>query len=135
MISIEVGGDGQARPGRGGTDKVEDLLITVEWLGGPVLGDLREQSMFDGIPFGSAGGVVGDGDGETEGVAELSLEFSLPGPAAAAIAAARIGQNQELASPPIANRAFAFPPAGDGMSSEGGSIVGDADKDRTAVGQ
>ncbi len=61
---VEVSGDRQAGLSSGGADEVEDLLIAVERLAGPVLGDFREETMFDGVPFRSARWVVGDGEGQ-----------------------------------------------------------------------
>ena len=58
----------------------EHLFVAVEWLGGPVLGNLGEQPVLYGIPFGGAGRVVSDGDGDAEGIAYLALKLDLPGP-------------------------------------------------------
>ena len=63
VATVEVSDDGQAGSSSGGTNEVEHLRIAVEGFGGPVLGDLRKETMLDGIPFGSPGGVVGDGEG------------------------------------------------------------------------
>ena len=89
--------------------------------------------MLDGIPFGGAGGIVSDRDGEAEWIAQLRLKFGLPGPGTATVAAARVRQNQQLGNPAPATRSFAFPPSGDGMTGEGGRIVRDADADGAAV--
>jgi hypothetical protein len=40
--------------------------VTVERLGGPVFGDFGKQAVLDGTPFGSAGWVVSNGDGEAK---------------------------------------------------------------------
>ena len=61
--TVEVSGDGQAGLSSGGTNEVENLLIAVERFTGPVLGDLRKETMFDGVPFRSSRRVVGDGEG------------------------------------------------------------------------
>jgi len=61
--TVEVSGDGQAGLSSGGTNEVENLLIAVEGFTGPVLGDLRKETMLDGVPFRSSGRVVGDGEG------------------------------------------------------------------------
>ena len=53
--------------------------------------------MLDGIPFGSAGGIVGNGHSQGKGVSQLELELSFPGITAATVAAAGIGQNEQLA--------------------------------------
>lgn len=52
VAAIQVGGDRQARLGSGGADEAEDLLVAVERLPRPVFGDLREETMLDGVPRG-----------------------------------------------------------------------------------
>ena len=66
MAAVEVGGDLKAGLGLGGTGIFQDLLVGVQRLARPVSRDLGEQAMLDGIPFGSAGRIVGHGDGECE---------------------------------------------------------------------
>jgi len=56
-----------------------------------------EETMLDGIPFGSAGGIVSDGYGQGKGVNQLGLELGFPGVTAATVAAPGIGQNEQLA--------------------------------------
>src|SRR6266403_4945027 len=102
VSAVEVGGDRQTSLGGGGAKEVEDLLIAVERLGGPVLGDFRKQAMFDGIPFGSAGRIVSHGHGQIERVGELRLEFGLPGMAPTTIAATGVSENEEFASATVA---------------------------------
>ncbi len=63
VATVEVSGDGQSGLSSGGTNEVENLLIAVERFAGPVLGDLRKETMLDGVPFRSSGRVVGDGEG------------------------------------------------------------------------
>ena len=63
VATVEVSGDGQAGLSSGGTKEVENLRIAVERFTGPVLGDLRKETMFDGVPFRSSCGVVRDGEG------------------------------------------------------------------------
>jgi hypothetical protein len=54
--------------------------------------------MLNGIPFGSASGVVSDSDSEVKAVGELRLEFGFPSPPVTAVAAAGIGQSAVGAS-------------------------------------
>src|SRR5664279_809650 len=89
--------------------------------------------MLDGIPFGSAGGIVCDRYREAECVAHLRLKFGLPDPGTATVAAARVGQDQQLGNPAPATRSFGFPPGGDGVGGEGCGIVRDADADGAAI--
>jgi len=63
VATVEVSVDRQASLSSGGANEVEDLVIAVERFAGPVLGDLREETMLDRVPFRSSRGVVGDGEG------------------------------------------------------------------------
>src|ERR1043166_1926962 len=135
MPAVEVGRDGETGSGAGVADEVEDLGVTVERLGGPVFGDFGEQAVLDGIPLGSAGGVMSNGYGEPEAVAELGLKFGLPGASTAAVAATGIGQDEQLPAVIVAISAVALPPTGDGMGGEGCRVMGDAYEDRAAVGE
>ena len=79
--------------------------------------------MLDGVPFGSAGRVVGHGDIEFEAIAKLRLELSLPSPAPIAVAAATVGQDKESACAAVANSPFALPPSSDAMSGKSRGVV------------
>ena len=91
--------------------------------------------MLDGIPFGSAGGIVGNGHSQGKGVGQLGLELGFPGMTAATVAAAGIGQNEPLAGTAIAGGTFLVPPMSNGMSGKGGGIVGNADHQSPAIFQ
>ena len=80
--------------------------------------------MLNGIPFGSAGGIVRNGHGESEAVAELGLQFGFPGAGAATVAAASIGEDEQLAAAAVADSAVALPPAGDGVGGKGCRVMG-----------
>src|ERR1019366_2518347 len=99
----------------------------------PVFGDLGEQTMLDGIPFGSSSRVVSDGDGDAKLVTQLGLEFCFPGPGTAIVAATRVGKNQEFGSSAMETSPLMFPPGGDGVGGEGRRVVRDANADRSAV--
>ena len=88
--------------------------------------------MLDGITFGSAGGIVSNGHGEPEAVAELGLQFGFPGAGTATVAAASIGEDEQLAAAAVAVSAVALPPAGDGVGGKGCRVMGDAYEDRAA---
>ena len=66
VAAVEVSGNRQAGLSSGGADEVQDLLITVEWFAGPVLGDLRKETVLNGIPLGSACRVVGNRESQAE---------------------------------------------------------------------
>ena len=91
--------------------------------------------MLDGIPFGSTSRIVGNGHGQGKRVCKLGLEFGFPGVTAATVAAAGVSKNEQLAGTAIAGRTFLVPPMSDGMSGEGGGIVGNADHQSPAIFQ
>src|ERR1019366_7705743 len=99
----------------------------------PVFGDLGEQTMLDGIPFGSSSRVVSDGDGDAKLVAQLGLDFCFPGPGTAIVAATRVGKDQDFWSSAMETRPLMFPPGGDGVGGESCRVVRDANADRSAV--
>ena len=66
VAAVEVSGNRQAGLSSGGADEVQDLLITVEWFAGLVLGDLRKETVLNGIPLGSACRVVGNRESQAE---------------------------------------------------------------------
>src|ERR1039457_4600163 len=126
---VEVSGDRQAGLSSGGANEVQDLLITVEWFACPVLGDLRKEAVFNGVPFGSASRVVGNGESQTERIGQLRLELGFPGAATIAIAAAGVAQNEELPGAWIAARSLLAPPMRDGVGREGGCVMRDTHHD------
>jgi hypothetical protein len=69
LSSIPVCGDRESGTSAGGANEIEHLLIAIQWLR-PVLGDFREQTVLDGIPFASAGGIVSYVGSEVELVAQ-----------------------------------------------------------------
>src|SRR5258708_4412474 len=135
MPSIEVGRDCEPSSGASIADEAEDFGVTVKRLGGPVFGDFGEQAVLDGIPFGSAGGVVGNGHCEPKAVAELGLKFSFPGAGTTTVAAAGIGKDEQLSAASVAVGAVALPPAGDGVGGKSCGVMRDAYEDRASVGE
>ena len=72
MFDTRFGRDRRSLPSQfwwGGANEFEHLFVTVQRLGCPVFGDLGEQPVLDGVPFGSTGRIVGDGDREGEAIA------------------------------------------------------------------
>ena len=126
MSAIEISGDLKPGLGLGGASVVEDFLVRIQWFSGAVFGDFREETMFDRIPLGGTSGIVSHGYGESEGVGQLRLELGFPGVTAATVAAAGIGEKEQLVGSAIAGGTFLVPPMSDGMSGKGGSIVRDA---------
>jgi len=132
---VEVSGDRQAGLSSGGANEVQDLLITVEWFACPVLGDLGKEAVFNGVPFGSASRVVGNGESQTERIGQLRLELGFPGAATIAIAAAGVAQNEELPGAWIAARSLLAPPMRDGVGREGGCVMRDTHHDGPSIGE
>src|SRR5215469_18765263 len=96
VSAVEVRRNGEAGLCFGGADEAQDLLIAVERFAGPVLGDLGKQAVFDGIPFGSAGGIVGHRECQAMRVSQLPLKFGFPSATTTAITADSVAQNEKL---------------------------------------
>ena len=64
VAPVQVSSDRQTGLSFGGANEAKDLLVAVEWFPGAVLGDRRKEAMLDAVLFGSARGVVGDGERE-----------------------------------------------------------------------
>jgi hypothetical protein len=135
VATVEVSGDGQAGLSSGGTNEVENLLIAVERFAGPVLGDLRKETMLDGVPFRSSCLVVGDGEGQAVGIGQLRLELGFPSAATIAVTAAGIAEDEEMSGAWITEQPLLAPPMRDGVSGEGGCVMGDTDHDRPSMGE
>jgi len=131
--TVEVGGDLKSGLGLCGASVVEDLLVGIQRLSGPVSRDFGKEAVLDGIPFGSTGGIVSHRYSQSKGVGQLGLDLGFPGVTAATVAAAGIGQNEQLAGTGIAGGTFLVPPVSDGMSGKGGSVMGNADHQSTAI--
>ena len=125
-----------AQPGdRGGsTDVVEDGLVAAQRVAGPVLADLAEQAMVDRVPLGGAAGIVADGDLEMVWINEAVLEGMLEAADAGRVAAAGVGEDQQLCGVGVACESFALPPSDQVVGSEVGSVVGGADDHEATVG-
>ena len=98
-----------------------------------MFGNLGEQAVLNRVPFGRASGVVSDGGGDAEWVAQLSLKFRLPGPGSATVAAAGVRQDQHPGRMVVAARSLTFPPGNNGMGGESRRVVRNADADSAAV--
>ena len=90
--------------------------------------------MFNRVPFGSTGRVVGHGKSQAERIGQLRLEFGFPGAATSAVAAPGVAQNEELPGSRISECPFLAPPICDGVGRKSGCVVRDADRDRPSVG-
>src|ERR1035437_11069668 len=90
--------------------------------------------MLDGIPFGGAGRVVRKGDAQAQAIAQLTLNLLLPGTTLCAIAAAGVGQDEDVAGLGVALAAFLQPPFAEAGDGEGGCLVGSSQENRPTVG-
>ena len=91
--------------------------------------------MFDGVPYSGGRRLdsAGHGDSEGERVGQLRLQFRLPGVTATTIAAAGVGQDENLPWAGITSRALVLPPVGDGMGGERGSVMRNTDHEGSAI--
>jgi hypothetical protein len=78
VSAVEVSRDRETGSSAGGADEVEDFGVTVKRFGGPVFGNLGEQAVLDGIPFGSTSGIMSNCYGKPKAVAELALKVRIP---------------------------------------------------------
>src|SRR5437763_9120116 len=59
---VDVASDGEAGRGGSGADQLNDDVVADERLAAPVLGDVGREGMLGAVPFGGAGGRMGDGE-------------------------------------------------------------------------
>jgi hypothetical protein len=118
VFGDEMAFDGQSCGGDRFIDEFEDQRVVLQRDAGPVFADFAEESVFDGIPLGSAGGVVTDGDREPAGVHQAFLQRPLPGATPIAIAAPAIGQNEQMRVRPVQGLSLPAPPVPNGLDGE-----------------
>ena len=124
--SVEFGSNLQSSLGDHAGDQVDDDVVTDQGLALPVLGDMAEHPMLDLVPFAGPRREVADVDGQAQ-LARQVLQRDFPEPAAAAVAAAAIGGDQQLAGAGVARRTHLTPPATDRFDGEPGCVVVHAD--------
>src|ERR1035437_3197632 len=78
---------------------------------------------------------MSNGYGEPKAVAELALKFGFPGAGTAAVAAAGIGEDEQMPAATVAIRAVALPPTGDGVGGQGSRGARGAHDNRASVGE
>ena len=91
--------------------------------------------MLDGIPLGSAGWVMGNGEGQAKGVSQRRLEFGFPGAATAAVAATGVAQNEHVSRSWVTEGSLLLPPTGDGMRGKGRCVMRDSDNDGASISE
>ena len=132
MSAVEISSDLKSGLGLGGASIVEDLLVGIQRFGFPVSAT-SEQAMLDGIPFGSTGGVVRNGDAQSQAIAQLPLNFLLPGDAAPLLppVSARM---TDVAGWGIELVPFYLPLSAKAGDGEGGCFMGNFQEHTAAVG-
>jgi hypothetical protein len=69
------------------------------------------------------------------GIGQLRLELGFPSAATIAVTAAGIAQDEELSGAWITEQSLLAPPMSNGVSGEGGCVMGDADHDGSSIGE
>jgi hypothetical protein len=88
----------QACCGRRPADVAQHSIPCPQGFPRPIEADLTEQAMLNRIPLRAAGRIVAHHHRQAQPVTDLCLQLMFPLPRATAIAAASIGQNEELVS-------------------------------------
>lgn len=125
--TIQLSLDSQAGLGAGAGNQVDDHLVADEWLAAPVLGDVAEHAVLNLVPLAGARRKVTDMDRQPQ-LGRQVLQCQLPKAAAAAVAAAPIGGDQQFLRAAIAGSAHLAPPPTDGLYSKARGVVVDADR-------
>ena len=69
------------------------------------------------------------------GIGQLHLQLGFPSAAAIAVTTAGIAEDEELSGVWIAEQSLLAPPMCDGVSREGGGVMGNADHDGASIGE
>ena len=91
VLPVQIRSNHKPRRCGGFADELEGLVVAGERLSGPVLADLTEQAALNWVVLGGTGGIVGNGDGKSEFIAEVLLDLVLPGATCGGIAAPGVG--------------------------------------------
>ena len=97
VAGVESGGDFQAGFGGGAANQGQQFAESSQGFTGPVQRDETEEPMFDPIPLRGARRIVAHGDRQARLGGEL-LQFALPQTTARRVAAAAVGQQQQMAT-------------------------------------
>ncbi len=115
------------------TDAREHALEAAQRLARPVVADVREQAVFDGIPLRRAGRVVANGDWDSEDVCEFLLEAKLVDAGSRSIAPARIRKHEEALRLRIPPCPVLSPPPDKAVDGEVRGVGRDSDVEETSV--
>lgn len=125
--------DNQTLLGGSTSNEVERLGMADQGFASPIGADGAKQAMLNGVPLGSACGIMRDGDSETGDIGNFVLQAVLPKPIAIAIAATPIGKGQECGGIWKETLAVDAPPPGDSINSQLGGVSTRANKDVAAI--
>ena len=110
---VQLGLDAKAGGGARVANELHERLKGPERLAAPVLRDVAEEAMLNLVPLAGPRREVADPDAQAEVIGEC-LQFRLPAASPVAVAAARVGRNQEFLRLPV-------PTSGPSSSTTGGS--------------
>jgi len=102
MLGDELASDAQAGLRGGRADELENGGIAGQWLSSPMLADLAEETVFDGIPLGGTDGKVADRHDQFKVVGHF-LQGPFPHAHAGSVASATVGQNEQVRARPCVN--------------------------------
>ena len=117
---------------RGGSNVIEDGLVTIQRFASPIGADQIEHAMFNRVPFGSAGGVMGDGDNQAKFIGQM-LEAQFPNATPVPIGSAAVGLDQQMLLVWIKRLSHRQPPSPNGSHSKLWGVVRSADRDKALI--
>ena len=119
--------------GCSGRDVVQSHFVALERHALPVLADLAEQSVLDGIPFRGSWRIVTDGNAQPMRITEFLLQIALPDFAARTVGPTGVGEDEELSGTGIVFPTAAAPPVFDGIDSKLWGFSGGAHDEQTGI--
>ena len=122
LAAIEFRPDTEAGPTVGRPNQAHDGGEVDERRAAPVHRNVRKQPVLDLVPFARPWREMTHRDGEARAVGEL-LPFLLPQTQAGAVAAARVGGDQQRLGLAIRRTAHLLPPAPNRLHGEGRGVV------------
>ena len=100
-----------------------------------MLADLAEEAVLNGIPLGGAGRVVADGHPQLKAVDQFFLQGTFPEATPGAVAAAAVGQDEQLRRLPVTSPALLAPPLHDGIDRKLRRVVRSANQYGAPIGR
>ena len=116
-LGVLDGSDDQSFLGGGMRDELNDRFKRDQGLGTPVDGDVREEPMFDLLPFAGSRRKMTDRDAEP-GLVGQPLHLTLPQAAPRAVGSASISGDEQFCLAGIQALAMVVPPASDTLDGK-----------------